>query len=194
MSKKTKGLQRVQVGYETYMNTKTGEVLEMPKLAIKGGDINFQKAWIWHLCDAYKFIGNKSVDILNFLFQERDSSNLIIASHVEIANKTETSEATVNRVMKKLKDHNILTMPKKGVYRINPDIIWKGSHQGRMHVLVEYENEKRQENPKEISPELEKKRLVEQMNAMQEQMDLLEKKLSAFDNLTDEDISIPAAE
>lgn len=140
--KPTVAPRKVQVGMERYENLETGEVIELPQFVIKGGDFNFEKAWIWHLASAYKLIGNKSVEILNFLFENKNSENQIVMTQRIISEKTKIGIATVNRVMRKLKKCNVITAPQSGVYRINPEIVFRGSHENRMRVLVEYRNEK----------------------------------------------------
>jgi DNA-binding Lrp family transcriptional regulator len=138
-------VRRVQVGVETYMNTGTGELIDLPKFKIEGGDINFEKAWIWHLCDAYELVGNKSVEILNFLVEHRDNNNLVLISQRALADEVGVSTTTVSKIMKKLKSHDIISMPQQSVYRINPEMMWKGTHKARMQVLYEYKNEKAHE-------------------------------------------------
>lgn len=145
--KQSVSTRRVQVGYETYMNTETGELVEMPKFVIEGGDINFEKVWVWHLCEAYKLIGNKAVTVLNYLFQNRDQNNLIMGSQRKIASDLGISPTTVASIIAKLKSHNVISMPQSGLYRINPEMMWKGSHRARMQILYEYRQEKANEEP-----------------------------------------------
>lgn len=146
--KKSASTRRVQVGYETFMNTETGELVEMPKFVIQGGDVNFEKVWVWHLCDAYELVGNKAVLVLNYLFENRNDDNMVIASQRKIADSSKVSLTTVAKIITKLKNNDILSMPQQGVYRINPEVMWKGSHNARMQVLYEYKNEKKSEEPR----------------------------------------------
>lgn len=157
-SKKSHSVRTVQVGTETFMNTQTGELVDMPRLLIKGGDINFEKVWIWHLCEAYELIGNKAVEVLNYLVEHRDQNNLVISTQRKIADDIGIGVATVTRVLTKLKGSNLISMPQQGVYRINPDMMWRGDHRARLQVLYEYRSEKAQELPdKAVEPNIEDK-------------------------------------
>lgn len=180
MTKKTQSTRRVQVGYETYMNTETGELVDMPKFVIKGGDINFEKVWIWHLCDAYELVGNKAISVLNYFFQNRDQNNLVIGSQRKIANALGVSSTTVANITSKLKANDIISMPQQGVYRINPEVMWKGSHRSRMQVLYEYRSEKSDEEPRSIEDlkadiVAELGLLGKRFNSLQQRLEALEK-------------------
>lgn len=179
MSKKSVSTRRVQIGYETYMNTDTGELLEMPKFAIQGGDINFEKVWIWHLCEAYELIGNKAILVLNYLFEHRDQNNLVMATQRKMAETLNVSPTTVANIIVKLKTNNILSMPQQGVYRINPEVMWKGSHRQRMQILYEYRSEKSSEEPR--STEDMKAKLVRELGILGKRLNELQLKLEELE-------------
>jgi len=178
-SRKTRSTRKVQVGYETYMNTETGELVEMPKFVIKGGDINFEKVWIWHLCEAYELVGNKAIYVLNYFFQNRDQNNLVIGSQRKIADALGVSPTTVASITAKLKANNILSMPQQGVYRINPEVMWKGSHHSRMQILYEYRSEKSAEGP--LSLEEQKVEIVNELSILGKRFNTLQRRLEKLE-------------
>ena len=188
--KPTHSTRLVEIGEEEWMNTETGEIETMPKLGIVQGDINFEKTWIWHLCDAYGLIGNKSIKVLNYLFENRNQENLIIATQRLLADKLELSLSTVTRSLKVLKKKDIISMPQQGVYRINPNVMWKGNHNTRMRVLYEYRDEKKAEKQEPPTKEQRKKWLTNQVNTYKQQMDKL---LREIENLDSEELPVNAA-
>ena len=79
-----------------------------------------------------------------FLLEERiRGENLIVATIPEIAKKTKLSQSTVKRIIKKLIEANFITRVQKGVYRINPAVIWRGNEVRRQAILIKFQNEKK---------------------------------------------------
>lgn len=133
------------------MDLTTGEVFESSNFIIEDCDFNFEKAWLFHLADIFNLIGNKSIQILSYFFENKNNDNLVFCTQRGLANNLDISTATVNTVMQELKDNNIISMVQQGVYRVNPDLIFKGGHKKRMNVLFQYKKEKEEERSQNLS-------------------------------------------
>lgn len=177
--RKTSSTRKVEVGRETLLDQQTGELVDIPAIVIRGGDVNFDKIWVWHLCDAYKLVGNKAIDVINYMIEVRNRDNLIIGSQRKLAEDIGVSVPTLARVIKILKKHKIVTMPQQGVYRLSPDMIWKGDHQKRMQVLFDYKNEAKEEVP--LSKEQECERLRKKHRSASEELKNLEKQINLLE-------------
>lgn len=135
------------------MNLSTGELIESSNFIIEDCDFNFEKAWVLHLADVFDLIGNKAIQILSYFFENKNGDNLVFCTQRGIANNLEISQMTVNTVIHDLKEANIISMPQQGVYRVNPDLIFKGGHKKRMNVLFQYNKEKQDEKIEKPSEE-----------------------------------------
>lgn len=176
---------KVDIGSENLYNRETGEITQIPKIVVESGDVNFEKIWLWHLCDAYQLIGNKSVDVLNHLIETRNSENVVLGSQRKLAEMCGVSIATFSRVMSVLKENKIVTMPQQGVYRLSPEMIWKGGHHGRMQVLIEYKNEIAKQAP--TTKEQERKRLEKELLGAVGKLDEIKQKMLILSQSGSED-------
>lgn len=190
--KLNRATRKVDIGSENLYNRDTGEITQVPKIVVESGDVNFEKIWLWHLCDAYQLIGNKSVDVLNHLIETRNSENIVLGSQRKLADMCGVSIATFSRVMSVLKEHKIVTMPQQGVYRLSPEMIWKGGHQGRMQVLIEYKNEIAKQPP--VTREQERKRLERELKDVVSQLDELKQKMLILSQAEESPVETAAAE
>ena len=127
------------------MNKETGEVVQTNAIletVEDGSDANFHKIWLFHILDAIDEVTTAKFTVMMYLIENMNKDNQIIATQKKIAQKCEVSLKTVGKTIRLLKEADFLTMPQRGVYRINPDHIWQGYHPNRMAVLRIYEEEK----------------------------------------------------
>lgn len=148
----TAKIQRV-IGKDLYINHRTGEVEEFNVINYTDSDISFEKIWLGHLLDALKIIGNKKVEILCYLLKHKDNKNIVIASQRKIAEITSISVRLVNETIQALVKVNAIITVQQGVYQLNPDIIFKGRHNSRMKILLDYSNAKVEQKASESEEE-----------------------------------------
>ena len=135
------------IGKETYINQQTGEIQEMNVIDItENTDANFHKIWLGHILAALDIIGSQKIKVLNYFLENMNKENLIVATQRKIADDTKTSIQTVSLTVKALKEANILVQVQSGVYRINPNVIFKGYNNSRMNILYRYNTEKSNQN------------------------------------------------
>lgn len=129
------------VGTQTYVNPNTGEVVPMQVVEIEDRDANFSKIWIAHILDAIEEIGSAKMKVLMHLINKRQTNdNSIIATQEQIAKDCDVSKRTVQDTLKALEKHKVLARHKqvKGVYMLNPNVLFQGTHNKRMNVLIKY--------------------------------------------------------
>lgn len=144
------------VDYKRYVDSETGEVVEIPVVSMQEKDCNFQKIWLGHILDAINSIGNQKIKILMWMIENRDSENRVFGSHRSIAEDTKCAKQTVSSVMASLVKHNAIKNIGVGIYQLNPDLIWKGAHGKRNRVLLDYgDNVKAEKKPKKPKKEAE---------------------------------------
>ncbi|MGS0639431.1 replication/maintenance protein RepL, partial [Citrobacter sp. VF227] len=125
------------ISHRKLLDTETGEVVEVGHVELQGRDANFEKIWLGHIIDAIDEIGSKKIEVLMWLFRNRNAENIVIATNKEIAEEIGVSYDTVATTMSALTKHDII---KRGVghVRINPNVIFKGAYQQRMSILLTY--------------------------------------------------------
>jgi len=126
------------IGRRELIDVATGEVMSA-EVIVREGDSDFKKIWISHILEAIDEVGNAKIKVLFYLIDHANSDNIIIGTIDDIAAATGTGSATVARLLKSLQKHNIIKMEHKGVWRLNPAVVFKGGHNRRMDVLIRYQ-------------------------------------------------------
>lgn len=130
------------IGTEIYINQTTGELQEMQVVNIEDRDFNFHKLWISHIINSLDLIGNQKVKLAFWIIENLNKENQLIMTYRQIAEKSGISLDTVRRTMTALIESNFLVKINNGAYQVNPDVIFKGTRNGRLSVLYQYNQTK----------------------------------------------------
>jgi Trp operon repressor len=128
-------------GNRRLIDSETGEIIEAQTIVKTAGDAGFHKIWLHHILDAVDEVGNAKMRVLMWLLSKANAQNQILATKREIAEATGVGTATVQRLMAALKNANVITETRRSVWRLNPDVVFKGDHNKRMAVLIKYQDE-----------------------------------------------------
>ncbi|PLC55999.1 replication/maintenance protein RepL [Photobacterium carnosum] len=126
------------VGTQNFINQKTGEIVELNVVEASSTDFNFEKIWLGHIMQALDCLGSQRIKVVTWLLENKDNDNRIIARQADIAEGANVSKQTVTDVISTLISNDILKMVHRGVYLLNPNVIFKGHHGKRMDVLIRY--------------------------------------------------------
>lgn len=135
------------IGTETYIRQSDGTIEDMQVISVEERDFNFHKIWLEHILTSIDIIGNQKTKLAFWIMNNLNRDNQLIMTQREIAKKTNMSTKTVNATIKALLESNFLQKTQLGVYRVNPEILFKGNTNNRMNVLLQYQ-EVRAENEK----------------------------------------------
>lgn len=155
-SKKTK-----IVGTTTYINKTTGELEEMQVIQIQDNDANFHKIWLAHMLEALDLIGNQKIRVMDYLLSHMNKENMVITTQRKIADELNVSIQTVSLTLSALKEANFLASGQQGVYRLNPNAIFKGYSSQRMSILLQYSTEVTVDEQKKKTRKAKKSEVVE---------------------------------
>lgn len=133
------------VGTQQYVNQNTGEIEDFQVISMEDRDFNFDKIWFAHIVEALDMIGNKKMKVLQYIIENKTRDNLFIMTQRKMSEELDISIKTVSVTMKALQDADFIHQIQSGTYRINPDKVFKGSHNARMNVLLQYCKEKGEE-------------------------------------------------
>ena len=128
------------IGKEQYINARTGQVEDFQVVQLKDRDFNFHKIWLSHIINSMELIGNQKTKLAFWILDNLDKENQLIMTYRQIAKKSGISLDTVRVTMKALIDSEFLQKINSGAYRVNPDVIFKGSNSSRMNVLYQYQS------------------------------------------------------
>ena len=128
------------VGYKELIDPKTGEIYPMQVNVVEDRDFNFHKLWLKNFINSLDNITNQRLKLAFWIIDHLDRENKLIATQRKMAKDTGMSLNTVSVTMKALQEGNppFLMQMQSGVYKVNPNIIFKGSHNNRMGICYEY--------------------------------------------------------
>lgn len=128
------------VGYKDLVDPTTGEHYPMQMHVLEDRDFDFHKVWLAHLVQSLDDISNQRLRLAFWIIDHLDRENKLVMTQRAIAQQTGMSTNTVTRTMRALQtgEPPFLQKINSGAYRVNPEIIFKGSHSNRMGVCWEY--------------------------------------------------------
>jgi hypothetical protein len=131
---------QIFIGTKELIDAETGEVVPVQLKQVEDRDFNFHKVWLRMFIEGLNGIANKKMKLAFWIIDNLDRENKLCFTFRRIAEATGLSQPTVIRTMKELQegDPPFLKKLQSGVYVVNPDILYKGSHQGRMGVIYQF--------------------------------------------------------
>ena len=138
-----------------------GEVIPAQVTQIEERDFNFHKIWLKNFLQSIDDIANQKLRLAFWIIDNLDSENKLVMTQRVIAEKSGMSLGTVIRTMRALQEGSPAFLQKinSGAYRVNPEVVWKGSYGSRMAVVYDYdtngsESEGEQEDADEAVPDI----------------------------------------
>ncbi|MCH2107181.1 MAG: replication/maintenance protein RepL [Planctomycetes bacterium] len=179
--KTTKPSRRVALeGTKVLVDPATGEEFRVGHMAVTDADANFSKIWLANLLLAVEEFGSASMAVLFWLVkktEETRGNNTIYMTIREIAAEVGKSTQTVHKVLRILETHDIIRR-KTGVIFVSPEVIYKGTHTGRMHVLTTYKAvEKADLEEDDVRARVERR--AQELKRISEQYDYVRKLMEA---------------
>lgn len=146
-------LLQIQTNLEAVVtNPVTGESEKLDTVLYRRviGDFDYDKVFLLNLLEGIGVIGGAKFQASMWILKHKDENNYVFVTGEKLAKACNISIQSAHITLRLLKESNFLTQPKGtigGVYQINPDMIFKGSHNKRMSVLTVYEKNREQVLP-----------------------------------------------
>ena len=129
-------------------NPVTGETEQYDNMLVRRvvGDFDYDKVFLFNLLEGLGVIGGAKFKAAMCVLKHKDENNLVMITAETLGKECKISTKSAHRTLQMLQESNFLTRPKKtrGLYQINPEMIFKGSHNRRMSVLTVYEKNREQ--------------------------------------------------
>lgn len=110
------------------------------------GGPHFYRVWLSDLLYHLNLISNsRQMDVLFYILDNVNSDNLFIGTNRAIAEATKASTKTVNVIIKKMIDADLMSMKQRGVYMVKPTLLMKGDNIRKHRLTIEYENIKQKD-------------------------------------------------
>ena len=142
MTDKTTSKKVKVIGQQKYINADTQEVEDFEVINIEDRDFNFHKIWLQNIISSFELIGNQKIKLAFWIIDHLDRENKLTMTYRQIADKSGISLDTVRRTMQCLLDTDFLERINQGAYRVNPNMIFKGTRNNRLNVLYQYNDTK----------------------------------------------------
>lgn len=143
------------VGFKEFLDTSTNEVVPMQVIQVEDRDFNFHKVWLKNLIMSLDGISNQRLKLAFWILDHLDGENKLVMTQRAMAQKSGMSLDTVMKTMKALQSGSPAFLQKinNGAYRVNPNVIWKGSFDKRMGICFNYGREDQDEVRNEVQNE-----------------------------------------
>lgn len=126
------------IGREQRINPYTGEMEDFEVVSVEDRDFNFHKVWLESIINSMDLLGNQKTRLAFWIIQHLNKENQLVMTQRQISERSGISLKTVSVTMKALLDSNFLRKINGGAYCVNPDVLFKGTRNGRMNVLIQY--------------------------------------------------------
>lgn len=102
-----------------------GEIIPAPEVEEKTNE-NFLKMQVMTMATVIKHIGNKKMQVINYIMDHINySNNILLTTQRELADKLGFSTKTVNETIKDLRKANILKTRTNAIM-LSPELVYKG--------------------------------------------------------------------
>lgn len=186
-SKQTKGGQQTTVkktkvvGTQEYINLDTGELVAMQVTTVEERDFNFSKVWMRSFLTTLDLVGNAKTKVAYWIIDHIDRMNQLTYTYRQIAEETGMSLDTVTATMKALLEADFLRRKNQGCYIVNPNVVYKGTHNARLNVLTQY-GDLDKEKPQPPTPEERLQSLVAVIKRLSDEAEKLSAEIKSKQN------------
>lgn len=113
----------------TYMvvDRVTGEEVNVGIFIEKASANGWQKAYAKTLSEYIRCGDGKSVDLLAYILEKKESNNLVHGTQRELAERSGVSLAVVARTLKALTEKGLIKKVRSGCYMVSPQVMSNGN-------------------------------------------------------------------
>lgn len=132
----------VEVDYELLQSTGEIRIVSSPIIAptitTKVPRGKFEITYTAELFDVMKELGNKKIEILSYILDNKDGNNSLNMTNTQLAKATNSSRPTVIETMKILQDAKLIAR-QNSVIMVSPKLMVKGSQLREAWLMRKYE-------------------------------------------------------
>lgn len=123
---------------DTWVNQRTGEVIETTEILKPIGRQGFMITYLTTIIELLETLGNKKMQVIKYILENMDKpTNTYLTTTRELAEKAAVSHKTVIETLKLLEEKNIIQR-RTGAIMINPRLIHKGNDNKEKALLTRF--------------------------------------------------------
>lgn len=126
-------------GVQTYLNVNTGELEEMVVSRIEERDFNFAKVWMKDWIRKLDNITNQKTKVAYHMVDNLNAENEYIGTIRKLATDCNVSIETARETLKQLQLSDFMRKKQNGVYKVNAEVFFDGTHKKRLGVVTQYQ-------------------------------------------------------
>lgn len=127
-------------GKSRWQNLETGEVIETDEVIKKTPRNGFMITYLSAIIQLLDTLGNKKMQVVKYLLNNMDkSTNSLIITTQELADKSKVSKKTVIETLKTLEEAQIVTR-RTGAIMIHPSLVHRGKDSKEKYLLTRFKD------------------------------------------------------
>ena len=139
MAKEKKENRILYSGVDEWVNTRTGEVIHANQIIKKTDRNGFMITYLSAIINLIESLGNRKMQVVKYILENMDkSTNTLIITNRELAEKSGTSLDTVTKTIKVLKAAKIINT-RTGAIMITPELVHRGKKSKEQFLLTRFQ-------------------------------------------------------
>lgn len=138
MPKEKKEDDVLYAGVDEWVNRRTGEVITANQIIKKTDRNGFMITYLSAIINLIESLGNRKMQVVKYILEHMDkSTNTLIMTNRELAEKSKTSLNTVVKTIAILKQAKIIKT-KTGAIMITPELVHRGNKSKEQYLLTRF--------------------------------------------------------
>ena len=126
-------------GADEWVNTRTGQVITANQIIKKTDRNGFMITYLSSIINLIETLGNRKMQVVKYILENMDkSTNTLVITNRELAEKPKVSLDTVSKTIATLKKAKIITT-RTGAIMITPELIHKGNKSKEQYLLTKFQ-------------------------------------------------------
>ena len=122
-------------GADEWVNTRTGQVITANQIIKKTDRNGFMITYLSSIINLIETLGNRKMQVVKYILENMDkSTNTLVITNRELAEKSKVSLDTVSKTIATLKKAKIIT-----TIMITPELIHKGNKSKEQYLLTKFQ-------------------------------------------------------
>ncbi len=139
MAKQVKENNVLYAGSDEWVNSRTGEVIKANQIIKKTDRNGFMITYLSAIINLIESLGNRKMQVVKYILENMDkSTNTLIITNRELAEKSQVSLDTVVKTISILKKAKIITT-RTGAIMITPELVHKGTKSKEQYLLTKFQ-------------------------------------------------------
>lgn len=126
-------------GRDTWVNQRTGEVVEADQIVKKVDRTGFEITYLMHFMELFDRLGGQKYKVVRYILENRSKSeNTLIITTEELSRKTKVSRQTVSDALKIMEEANLIKR-RTGAIMVNAQLVHQGGSGKELYLMQKFQ-------------------------------------------------------